>query len=519
MNRLYSLIIISCVVYFGNLGGPSIYFLDEAKNAGCAMEMLKNKEWIVPTFNNQLRTDKPPLHYYCMMAAYSIFGVTPFAARFFSALAGILLIIFVYKNLKQLLSEPVAFYTALILLSSIQLTIQFHLAVPDPYLILFITLSLFSFFKGYQTDQKQLKWFYITGALGFLTKGLVAVVLPGLIILLFLAFTESITWDTLKKLKIGKGILLFTLLAIPWYGAVGFATDGEWLRGFFLEHNLERYTSTMEGHRGFPLAPIVILIAALLPFSVFLIQSLALVWKERKEKPFLLFCTLVCIVFGGFFSFSKTILPSYPAPAIPFLAIIIGHYLHRFETKENKRGNMLWISFLINVIISITLATAAFLVLKQDETMNGLVHTAWIFLVLPLGALAGWYLFARRHVSLFIYVWSGSWILFGLLFLYLGYPPIDSRNPVKASLSLIQEQHPNHRIIGYRIFNPAYVFALQQTIEVVSTPDGLQELSKREKNILIITRGKYLNELPGDLKTIYIGRDLFEKSETILMTN
>src|SRR5690242_15883347 len=130
MNKFVLLIILSGIVYFSNLGGNSIYILDEAKNAGCAMEMKDRGDWVVPTFNDQLRTDKPPLHYFFMIASYSIFGVTPFAARFFSAIAGILLILLVYKNVKHLLNESAAFYTALILLSSIQLTIQFHLAVP-----------------------------------------------------------------------------------------------------------------------------------------------------------------------------------------------------------------------------------------------------------------------------------------------------------------------------------------------------------------------------------------------------
>ena len=519
MNRLLLLIIISSVVYFSNLGGTSIYILDEAKNAGCAMEMKDRGDWIVPTFNNRLRTDKPPLHYFFMIASYSVFGVTPFAARFFSAVAGILLIILVYKNVKNLINEFVAFYSALILLSSIQLTIQFHLAVPDPYLILLIALSLFSFYKGYHVDSKQLTWFYIASALGFLCKGLVAIVLPGLIIVLYLGLTQSLNWTTLKKLKIGMGIILLCVLAIPWYAAVGYATDGEWLRGFFLEHNLERYTSTMEGHRGFPLAPFVILLTALLPFSVFIVQSVTLAWKERKEKPLLLFCLIVSVVFAGFFSFSKTILPSYPAPAIPFLAIVIGYYLYRLELDKDKKSRSQWISFFLNAMIVIIIFVAAYIALKQEVAMNDLRSNIWIFLVLPIGSLAGWYFFIKGKVSLFVFCWSGSWIALGLLFFYITYPLIDQKNPVLSSLPIIEQTHSPRKIVGYRIFNPAYVFALHQTIEVANTPEALQELTKGEENVIIITRGKYRSELPQGLKTIYSGKDLFESNETILMTN
>jgi 4-amino-4-deoxy-L-arabinose transferase-like glycosyltransferase len=66
MKNLFLLLILSTVVYTANIWGTSVYILDEAKNAGCAMEMYQRGDWVVPTFNDALRTDKPPLHYYFM---------------------------------------------------------------------------------------------------------------------------------------------------------------------------------------------------------------------------------------------------------------------------------------------------------------------------------------------------------------------------------------------------------------------------------------------------------------------
>jgi hypothetical protein len=50
--------------------------------------MWQNEEWILPTFNQEPRYDKPPLHYYAFTLAYKLFGITPFAARFFPAFLG-----------------------------------------------------------------------------------------------------------------------------------------------------------------------------------------------------------------------------------------------------------------------------------------------------------------------------------------------------------------------------------------------------------------------------------------------
>jgi 4-amino-4-deoxy-L-arabinose transferase-like glycosyltransferase len=155
MSRAFSIIaILSMIVFFANSWGPSVYILDEAKNAGCAMEMYQRGDWVVPTFNNALRTDKPPLHYYFMKVAYSILGINPFAARFFSSVMGVLLVLTVYIFTFRFLNGVSALAASLILLCSIHMTIQFHLAVPDPYLIFFLTLALFLFYDGFKSGKR-----------------------------------------------------------------------------------------------------------------------------------------------------------------------------------------------------------------------------------------------------------------------------------------------------------------------------------------------------------------------------
>ena len=94
----YSIFIffISFFIFSANIWGLSIYSLDEAKNSECAREMLERGDLIVPTFNYQLRTDKPPLHYYFMIVAYKLFGVNEFSARFFSSVFGALTVLITF---------------------------------------------------------------------------------------------------------------------------------------------------------------------------------------------------------------------------------------------------------------------------------------------------------------------------------------------------------------------------------------------------------------------------------------
>ncbi|RMD45978.1 MAG: phospholipid carrier-dependent glycosyltransferase, partial [Aquificota bacterium] len=208
---LFSFFILSA-----NIGGLYIYSLDEAKNSECAREMLERGDLIVPTFNYELRTDKPPLHYYFMMLSYKTFGVNEFSARFFSSFFGSLLVLMTFLFAKRYFGFYTAFFSVLSLLSSVHFSIQFHMAVPDPYLIFWINASLFSFYVWFKEKKNIFLYgFYIFTGLGILTKGPVAIVLPGLIVVAFLFLTKNL--NLLKQMKILKGILLTLFISLPWY--------------------------------------------------------------------------------------------------------------------------------------------------------------------------------------------------------------------------------------------------------------------------------------------------------------
>src|SRR3954454_384702 len=85
------------VVCLPNLGGPSLWDIDEGNNAEAAREMLDSGNWVVPTFNFLERFDKPALLYWLQGGAYQLFGVNEFAARLPSALAALVSILVTYE--------------------------------------------------------------------------------------------------------------------------------------------------------------------------------------------------------------------------------------------------------------------------------------------------------------------------------------------------------------------------------------------------------------------------------------
>jgi 4-amino-4-deoxy-L-arabinose transferase-like glycosyltransferase len=513
MSRpLIIITVLSIIVFFANSWGPSVYILDEAKNAGCAMEMYQRGDWVVPTFNDALRTDKPPLHYYFMKMAYSILGINPFAARFFSSVMGVLLVLTVYVFTRRFLNEMSALAASLILLSSIHITIQFHLAVPDPYLIFFLALSLFLFYDGFKSGKRlRLMTSYASLALATLAKGPVAIIFYGLIVLIFLLAIRAFSWKELRRLYVPQGVLLFLLLVLPWYVAVGIETQGVWLEQFFFKHNVGRFTATMEGHRGFPLSSVVILILGLMPFSFFFPQMMNCIWTERQNH-FLLLCVVVVLVVVIFFSLSRTILPTYMGPAFPFFSILLGYY---GSTIINNSTNLnLFAGAIVFAVIAAAMPVTIWFVLRNDTSLSSLSYLWVYFLPLVAGALLAIFFLAGQKIKYAAVTYMGSFIIFGQLFFYIVFPRIDATNPVSQSISFVKEANA---VACYQNMNPAFVFGLKHPVPTLNDWPAVRDFLNQPGS-LIITEKKFLKKIDGkEYSILFEMKDLFENPTTMII--
>src|SRR5271166_634010 len=83
-------------LFFYGLGQFGLIGADEPRYAQVAREMLDRHDWITPVLGGRPWLEKPPLYYWQAMLAYSVFGVSDFAARIPSAIDATLLIVAVY---------------------------------------------------------------------------------------------------------------------------------------------------------------------------------------------------------------------------------------------------------------------------------------------------------------------------------------------------------------------------------------------------------------------------------------
>ncbi|MDP3467480.1 MAG: glycosyltransferase family 39 protein [Daejeonella sp.] len=510
----FLLFIISLVLLLQNLDKPMIYILDEAKNAECAREMLVSGNYIMPYFNGQLRTDKPPLHYFFMAMSYKVFGVSAFSARFFSAIFGALTILISFLFCRRYLGEKAGWLTALVLISSLHFNFQMRMSVPDPYLIFFMTASFMCFYN-FLIDKKKF-WIllmYLCFGLGLLTKGPIAVALPGLIMLTFLLWTKRLNWVWMRLFQIPAGIIIVLLISLPWYWLNYLASDGLWTEGFFFKHNLQRFSDTMEGHGGFFLLPLIMVIAGLLPLGIFCIQAMFLAWKQR-ENEILLYSLSIVLGIIIFFSFSQTKLPNYTAPSYPFIAILLGFLLSELEGMKVSMKKIK-LAYVFYTIIAFVLPFVVYFVLKADKSVQDAAGVWVWFLPLPLGAVFGWYFIRKNELNKFIFSMAFSFILSNFLFFAKAYPRVYGINPVAGSLELLKNK-PD--LVYYKMMNSAYVFNMQRLVPAIHSQDSLSLFLNEHPDVLVISRKQFEKELEaaGNLVPVFEQKDTFENPVTVI---
>ena len=520
MNKHLSIAIIvalAIAVSYANIGGLDVYALDEAKNAEAARAMYASGDYVVPYYNGELRTDKPSLHYYFMATGYSLFGVNAFGARFFSSLMGVLTILITFLFVRRNFNEKAAINAALVLIASLHFNLQFHMSVPDPYLVFFTTWAFFSFYASYKTGNRwQLLSYYFAIGCGLLTKGPIAVALPGATAFLFLLLNKDFKWKTIWRLQPFGGILLSLLVAFPWYYQVHKATNGLWTEDFFFKHNFSRYSDAMEGHEGlFLLTFAFVFVLGMLTYLPFVFQSLKHTWQNRQNEA-LLYCGIAVAFILIFFASSSTKLPNYTVPAYPVLAVLVGVYVSQlrstwFKSLGNRIGLISYCVLLIGFPVGIYFGIA------QDKTISALTDLSYYFTLLTVaGIFILYFAFVKKDIQSVVRVNLTAWVVMIILFFYVIFPQVDAQNPVRRMTPELDRQA---HFISYQRVNAAFIFELEREVtRYIDLADIEKAMLAHEKGY-VISRTDYrqeLEQIPG-LTFQAESRDMFENPTSLIM--
>jgi 4-amino-4-deoxy-L-arabinose transferase-like glycosyltransferase len=326
-------------LFFYGLGQFGLIGADEPRYAQVAREMLHRSDWITPVLSGQPWLEKPPLYYWQAMIAYSIFGVSDWAARLPSAFDATLLVLAIYIFLRRFRTGS-ELDGALIAASSAGIIGYARAASMDMALTAAFGTGMLGWWAWRESGKKiYLTAFYACFALGTLAKGPVAPFLAAVVIVLYAAAVRE--FRLIAKTLSLPGILLFGAVALPWYLAVQMRNPN-FFHAFIIEHNLDRFSTNLYHHPEPIWYFFSVAALALIPWTVFvvmaLIQTVRMRWSSRKlnsanegepENQFGVFVCCWLIVPVVFFSLSQSKLPGYILPAVPAGGLLLAELLRR----------------------------------------------------------------------------------------------------------------------------------------------------------------------------------------------
>ena len=322
--------------------------------------MMVRHDWITLHANGIRYLEKAPLMYWGMALSFRAFGPKDWAARLPLALFALALFLVTYAAGRSLFGSAAAgFYGALILLTSFGIFIYTRIMIPDVIVCLWLSLAMLLFWRSLEEERpsRSTAWgFALACALGVLTKGLIGVVFPLAIVVLFLLLTRDL--GHLRRWHPVSSLLVFLAAAVPWHIAAGVRNPAQGhlvgsmpsagnVHGFFWFYFInEQYLRYLNERvpRDYDTVPLALfwglLVVFLMPWIAYILHALGKVpWrrmiaraalsKSDQARALLVLWAAFVLVF---FSFS-TRQEYYSLPALPPLALLIGAWLAEEESS------------------------------------------------------------------------------------------------------------------------------------------------------------------------------------------
>ena len=354
-ERLTSTVAILCLVvlYFWGNGALAVTAPVEVNYAQTAKEMLAAGDYLSPQIYGNYWYDKPIFFYWELIAAFSVFDVTDFAARFFPALFAAVGLVMTYAFARRLYDERTAFRAAIILGTGVLYSVLAKLILTDMSLFVFFGGTLAAFFIGYY--EREQKYFYIAYAcagLAVLTKGPIGLLLPGLVILVCLALARDLS--ALRRMCIPTGLLVFAAVCAPWYIYMYFVHGADFVNTFLGIHNVLRATVSEHAQWDVWYFYLGIYFIGMFPWSFALPFALYRAWRIRPDIDVrTLFLLVWAIVVPVFFQFMATKYPTYSFPAFLPTAILTARLLAK-NPRVLKAGAILGMGLYLAVVFVVT---------------------------------------------------------------------------------------------------------------------------------------------------------------------
>ncbi|MDE3060515.1 MAG: glycosyltransferase family 39 protein [Pseudomonadota bacterium] len=356
-------VLFCAILVFFSIGLAARPYLtpSEARYIELPHQMLITHDWLTPRIDGVPYFEKPPLFYWIQASVMQFFGTGEFAGRIATAVMSTLICLITYATARMFYGRLAGMLAAGALATCALGYALSRVAMVDIPVSLFLTACFACFLTAQNMENR--RWYYgmyAAAALAVMSKGLIGIVIPGLVIGTWIILTRR--WWTLFEARLISGLLIVLAIAAPWHWLMTRAHPG-FFDFYFINEHFTRYLT--DSHKR--VQPwwffIAITLAGLLPWTGLLFPTLR---QVRLKEPATLFLLIWIALPFLFFSASHSKLAPYIFPVFPPLSMLLGRYLA--EAWQGRhiialRGN----AWLVLTLFTIALAVFLFVPLPLDD--------------------------------------------------------------------------------------------------------------------------------------------------------
>ena len=314
----------------------------EAMYALIPQEMLAAGSWLTPTLNGAPYLDKPQLLYWLTMLGYKLLGVSAWSARIPTLLITLGEVWLTYLIGRRLVGRFAAWLGGFILLTCIGFFVLHLLILTDHLVTLSLLAALYALLRWEaQPGKRWTALFFLALVAGFLSKGFIGIVFPGVIGLLY-------AWQVKERRLLHLvfspgGLALAAVLLVTWGVATEMANPG-FLKFQIVNEQIMRFLGrrTPPDVNSFTLGGFYVFLGIwLMPWTFILPEALYRFWQATRPgrevgaagRLLLIWAAVIL----GFFSLSSSRIEYYSLPALPALALILGWRIKRYLDTPKDR--------------------------------------------------------------------------------------------------------------------------------------------------------------------------------------
>ena len=392
--RAWTLLLLACgIVWFAVLGLRPLFNPDEGRYAEIPAEMLASGDFLVPRLNGLIYIEKPPLQYWATAATLALFGHNEFGARLFTGACAAAALCFVYLLGARAWNHTRGLAAAAMTGSMLLYVFMGQLITLDMALSCLLTIAIAAFclaqLERTQRPDATRAWMlacWAAMAAATLTKGLIGLVIPGTVLVLYTLLQRD--FQTWRHLHLGKGLALYAAIVLPWFVLVERAHPGTFDFLIIREH-FQRYLTKMHDRYQPWWYFLMILALGALPWLPQVARALLLGWRQtvpagRFDPGRVLWVSAAFTLL--FFSLSDSKLAPYIVPVLPPLALLASTG-GPSATVDLRRAAVL--QMVLGSAVAIALPLYARKSLSGDAAWTFATLTPWLWAVAAILLLGG----------------------------------------------------------------------------------------------------------------------------------